>query len=59
MAKGKTKTFKERQCRFCELADARAFRKMEPCCPLPNPRIRTGHCLDRKPMEKGLRMPDK
>ena len=48
MAKGKTKEFKERQCRYCELADKVKFGRGRPCCPLPNPRIRTGHCMDRK-----------
>ena len=43
----KTKDFKDRQCRYCPLADKRAFRKGWPCCPLPNPRIFNGHCRDK------------
>ena len=54
MARGKTKDFKERQCRYCERADAVKFRQGRPCCPLPNPRIRTGHCEDRQPTEKPI-----
>jgi len=48
MGKGKTKEFKERQCRYCKLADKSKFRKRRPYCPLPNPRIRNGHCMDRE-----------
>lgn len=51
----KTREFKDRQCRYCELADARALRKGQPCCPLPNPRIRNGHCIDRKPIKRKKR----
>lgn len=55
MTKGKTKEFKEKQCGHCKLADQRAYRKGWPCCPLPNPKIRNGHCVERKPMERGTR----
>ena len=51
---GKTRTFKEKQCGNCIKADARAFRKGWPCCPLDNPQIRTGHCTDREPRDKAL-----
>lgn len=41
----KTREFKDSQCRHCEHADKRALRKGWPCCSLPNPQIRNGHCL--------------
>ncbi|MBA7607525.1 hypothetical protein ES703_14684 [subsurface metagenome] len=47
----KTRDFKDRQCRYCELADKLKLRRGESCCPLPNPKIRNGHCIDPKPME--------
>ena len=49
----KTKEFKDRQCRYCKLADKRAFRKGWPCCPKPNPKIVDGRCRDREPTVKG------
>ncbi|KKN40508.1 hypothetical protein LCGC14_0732970 [marine sediment metagenome] len=54
MTKGKTKDFKERQCRYCERSDKIKFRQRRPCCPLPNPRIRNGHCLERKATKKPI-----
>jgi len=55
----KTREFKDRQCRYCELADKAKFRKGQPCCPLPNPRIDNGHCRDRKPTKKAIVAPGK
>lgn len=54
MAKGKTRKFKDRQCRYCELADLYKFKQGQPCCPITNPRIQNGHCLDRKPTTKSI-----
>ncbi len=55
MPSGKRKTLdlKDRQCRYCKRADKRALRKDWNCCPLPNPQIRNGHCIDRDPTKKG------
>ena len=33
----KTKEFKDRQCRHCELSSKMKLRQSHPCCPLPNP----------------------
>ena len=54
MARGNRKTlgFKDRQCQYCKKANKSAFRKGQPCCPLPNPRIKNGHCKDRDPSGK-------
>jgi len=48
----KTKEFKDRQCRYCELSDKTKLRQRRPCCPVPNPQIRSGHCENRKPLKK-------
>jgi len=54
MAKGnrKTKDFKDKQCRTCQLASKAKFRRREPCCPFPNPKIKSGHCQERVPIKK-------
>lgn len=54
MAKGKTKEFKETQCRFCGRAHKIKFGQGMPCCPLTNPRIKKGLCLDRKITKKPI-----
>ena len=53
MGRKKTRDFKNTQCRHCKRVDKRALRKGWPCCPLLNPQIRNGHCVDRKPTGKG------
>ena len=54
MVRSKTREFKDRQCRYCKRADKLKFRHGRPCCPLPNPRIRNGHCLERQPSNKPI-----
>lgn len=48
----KTREFKDRQCRYCPLADMRAFRKGWPCCPVKHPKIENGHCRDKETADK-------
>lgn len=60
MAKTKkhTRSFKERQCAYCKLADKRELRKGRPnYCGYKNdtgkdPDISNGHCLQREPTPK-------
>ena len=44
----KTRTFKDKQCRNCELTNKAKLRKGRPYCPFPNPQIRNGLCLQRE-----------
>jgi len=58
MVKYKTRKMKNAQCRFCGLADPIKLRQGRPCCPLPNPEVRNGHCAPRQPIAKPHEAPN-
>ena len=42
----KTLDLKRKECAHCKKADKRAMRQGRDFCPVKNPKIRNGHCLD-------------
>jgi len=53
MGKSKTLEMKRTECMSCPLVDKAKKRQGKPDCPVKNPKIRNGHCLDRmKAIEK-------
>jgi len=47
VGKRKTLELKRKECAYCPLADKAKLRQRRDYCPVKNPTIRNGHCIDR------------